>query len=103
MKEFDTYVHIQQSITPIDNVYQLFVQINDGEWYFKGLISENAKNTLQSEDTILDMNEKYESQKVMATFTKQSIEKLNKKYMFIPCPNANVSIFKPSYKTYNEK
>jgi len=98
-KKFDTYKQIKHSITPEQNVYLMFVQVNNGEWHFKGLVSEKAKNTIQSDDTIERMNENYENQKLFATFTKKPIEETKKMYLFVPCPNADVSVFYPVFKS----
>lgn len=98
MKEFDTYVHKKQTISPEQNVYQMFVQVNNGEWHFKGIVSEKAKNIIQSNDTVERMNKNYKNQELFATFTKKPVEETKKMYLFIPCPNADVSVFYPTYK-----
>ena len=98
MKKFDTYIHKQQIITPEQKVYQMFVQINNGEWKFNGLVSENAKNMIRSDVNVKNLNDKYNDQEILSSFTKLPIEETKKSYIFIPCPNAEISIFCPSYK-----
>lgn len=97
-KDFDTYKQKKHSITPDQNVYLMFTQTNNGEWHFKGLVSEKAKNVIQSDDTIERMNENYENQVLLSTFTEKPIEETKKMYVFVPCPNADVSVFFPTFK-----
>jgi len=101
MSEFDTYIHLRQKIAPEHNVFQMFIQQDNGNLIFKGLVSENAKKIIQSDNTINEMNELYNAQVLLSTFTKKDIEQSKKVYLFIPCPYADISIFKPIYK--NEK
>jgi len=103
MSEFDTYIHLVQYIEPEENAFQMFVQTNKGPWVFKGLVSEEAKNVIQSENTVSEMNANYKSQVLLSTFTKKPIEESQKIYLFIPCPNADISLFKPTYKKEKEK
>lgn len=102
MKKFDTYIHKKSKIIEEHNVYQMYVQYNGtGSWIFKGLVSENAKNIIQSDDTVDELNSKYEEQVILSTFTKKPIEETSKTYLFIPCKNADVSTFSPTFKDEN--
>ena len=98
MKTFDTYIQKQQIITPDQKVYQMFERVNNDSWKFKGLVSESAKNIIQSDDTINDLNSRYKDQELLATFTKKPVEETKKSFLFLPCPEAYVSIFQPQYK-----
>ncbi len=97
MKEFDTYIKIDQTITEGDNVYQMYVCM-DGVWKFKGLVSERAKNSIQSDDTINSMNAKYKEMEIFASFKGKPIEETSTSYMFIKCQHVEVATFKPTYK-----
>ena len=97
MTIFDTYVKIDQTITETDNVYQMYVQM-DGAWKFRGLVSERAKNSIQSDDTIKAMNAKYKEMEIYASFKSKPVEETSTTYMFIKCQDVSVSIFKPTYK-----
>lgn len=97
MSIFDTYIKIDQTISEEDNVYQMYVQM-DGGWKFRGLVSEKAKNAIQSEDTIKAMNAKYKEMEIFASFKGKPIEETSTTYMFIRCADVYVSTFKPTYK-----
>lgn len=97
MKEFITYKQIKETITSTDNVFQMYV-LNDGVWKFMGLVSENAKNSLQSETTITNLNSKRQEREILASFSGKTPEEFSLTYLFVKCENAEVSTFKPIYK-----
>jgi hypothetical protein len=97
MKEFVTYKKTDEIITDDDNVYQMYIQ-TDGTWKFRGLVSEKAKNIIQSSTTIDEMNAKYKEQEIFASFSGKPVEETSLTYMFIKCHHVEVSTFKPTYK-----
>lgn len=98
MKKFETYNQKKEVITENDNVYQMYVMC-DGIWQFRGLVSERAKNTLQTGDTIKTLNERYREQEILASFSGKPVEETSTTYLFLKCGYAEVSTFKPKYTT----
>ena len=98
MKKFVTYKQNKETITEQDNVFQMYV-LTDGVWKFRGLVSERAKENIQSEETINTMNARYKEQEIFASFSGKPVEETSTTYLFIKCNHVEVSTFKP---TYNE-
>jgi len=97
LETFKTYNRKTQSIKPEDNVFMMYLQ--DGNtWVFKGLVSRKAKEYIQSDDHLTDLNKKFENEVILASFTKKELKSSKKIYLFLPCNSAEVVTYYPIFE-----
>jgi len=101
-KIFKTYKQKNQLITPKHNVFMMYLQ--DGNaWVFKGVVSKEAKDYVQSENYIEDLNQRFNDEVILGSFTGKDAESTKKIYLFIPCPNAEVVTYFPTFEKSGKK
>jgi hypothetical protein len=95
--DFETYKRKIQLIKPEDNAYLMYLQ-NGNTWIFKGVVSKKVKEYIQSNEHIDELNKNFESEVILASFTKKEIKLSKKIYLFLPCTNADVVTCYPVFK-----
>ena len=96
-KDFKTYERKKQIIKPEDNVFFMYYQVGSS-WIFKGVVSKSAKEYIQSDGYINDLNKKFKDEVILASFSGKEIESSKKVYLFVPCPNAEVVTYFPTFE-----
>lgn len=101
-KQFKTYTHKSQTIKPEDNTFFMYLQ-DGNSWVFKGIVSQKAKEYVQSEEYITNLNNKFKDEIILGSFTGKDAETTKKVYLFIPCPHAEVITYFPVFDHHHHQ